>query len=64
MDANLKKSGIDYISVNAEDDKYSDMLEKYNVNSVPTLLLFDDNDNLIKKHIGILTVDGIKDFIT
>ena len=39
-----------------------DIVEKYGVRAVPTLLLVDDSGTLISKHVGILSVEGIKSF--
>lgn len=40
------------------------LCEEYKVSSVPTLLLFDDNYNLIDKHSGLMTVEQINNWLS
>ena len=63
LERNLKQSGIEYININVDSEEGEKISDKYEVTMVPTLLLLDDNDNLIKKNTGILNVEGIKNFI-
>lgn len=55
LERNLKAAGIEY------SDATEDEIAKYNVCAVPTLLLVD-GDLVIKKHIGILTPEQLKEF--
>ena len=63
LERNLKQSGIEYINTDVDSEEGEKISDKYEVTMVPTLLLLDDNDNLIKKNTGILNVEGIKNFI-
>ena len=63
LERNLKQSGIEYINIDVDSEEGEEISDKYEVTMVPTLLLLDDNDNLIKKNTGILNVEGIKNFI-
>lgn len=63
LERNLKQSGIEYINIDVDSEEGEEISNKYEVTMVPTLLLLDDNDNLIKKNTGILNVEGIKNFI-
>lgn len=63
LERNLKQSGIEYINIDVDSEEGEKISNKYEVTMVPTLLLLDDNDNLIKKNTGILNVEGIKNFI-
>lgn len=63
LERNLKQSGIEYINIDVDSEEGEKISDKYEVTMVPTLLLLDDNDNLIKKNTGILNVEGIKNFI-
>ena len=51
---------IDIIKVNV--DEHEELARKYGVMSIPTLVLFD-NSNEIKRNIGFISKDKIKDFI-
>ena len=63
LENNLIKSKIKYDNVNIDSEEGEKLIEKYSIKSIPTLLLIDDNDILISKHSGVLTVEGIKAFI-
>lgn len=62
LENNLKQANIEHESVLVTSDEGEELVEKYNVRNIPTLLLLDDNDNLIKKFTGILTPDKLKEF--
>lgn len=62
LENNLKQANIEHENVLVASDKGEELVEKYNVRNIPTLLLLDDNDNLIKKFTGILTPDKLKEF--
>ena len=62
LEKNLVESGIDYDSVDVASEEGEDIVEKYGVRAVPTLLLVDDNGTLLNKRTGILNVDEIKLF--
>ena len=36
-------------------DQNMDSLKQYNVRSVPTMIMFDENDREIKRKVGIMT---------
>lgn len=62
LENNLKQANIEHENVLVASDKGEELADKYNVRNIPTLLLLDDNDNLIKKFTGILTPDKLKEF--
>ena len=62
LEKNLVESGVDYDSVDVASEEGEDIVEKYGVRAVPTLLLVDDNGTLLNKRTGILSVDEIKLF--
>ena len=62
LEKNLVESGVDYDSVDVASEEGEDIVEKYGVRAVPTLLLVDDNGALLNKRTGILNVDEIKLF--
>lgn len=59
LDSNLKKAGIEYESINVNDDKNNNLIKKYKIQSLPTLIKVD-NEKEIARHIGILTVEQLK----
>ena len=62
LEKNLIESGIQYDSVDIASDEGDEIVDKYNIRNVPTLLLVDDNGTLINKHVGILNSEKIKKF--
>lgn len=62
LENNLKQANIEHENVLVASDKGEELADKYSVRNIPTLLLLDDNDNLIKKFTGILTPDKLKEF--
>ena len=62
LENNLKQANIEHESVIITSDKGEELADKYSVRNIPTLLLLDNNDNLIKKFTGILTPDKLKEF--
>lgn len=68
LENNLQKSGIKYIGVNvanheeyaSPDDDYS-LIEYYNIKSIPTLLIVDDEGKEVERRRGIVTVDQLKE---
>lgn len=62
LENNLIESGIKYDNVDMMSEEGANIAELYGVRAVPTLLLVDDNGILISRHVGILSVEGIKSF--
>nr|DAD59114.1 MAG TPA: TRX family protein [Bacteriophage sp.] len=59
LDSNLKKAGIDYESINANSDENDILVEKYKIQSVPTLIK-EENGVEVGRHIGIMTEEQLK----
>lgn len=59
LDFNLKKAGIEYESINANDDENDTIVEKYKIRAVPTLIK-EDNGVEIARHVGIMTEEQLK----
>lgn len=62
LENNLQLSGLTYQSVDVQSDEGSEITEKYGVRTVPTLLLLNDNNEVIKKHVGVMSVNELRDF--
>lgn len=59
LDSNLKKAGIDYESINANSDENDILVEKYKIQSVPTLIK-EENGVEVDRHIGVMTEEQLK----
>lgn len=59
LDSNLKKAGIEYESINANDDENDVLVESYKIRAVPTLIK-EDNGVEIARHTGIITEEQLK----
>lgn len=46
-----------------DEDNDLDLVTKYNVRSIPTMLLMDDNDEIINRWTGFTKSSTINDFI-
>jgi len=44
------------------DDNF-EIAEKYNIRGVPTILLVDENDNELKRHVGFISENKLKEFV-
>ena len=69
MDKNLKDSGVEYVNINIfEDACYDDLgttehlVEHYGIKAIPTLIKINDTGEIINRHVGILTIEQIKEF--
>lgn len=59
IDSNLKKAEIEYESINVHNDENADLVLKYKIRSVPTLIK-EDNGVEIDRHVGIMTEEKLK----
>ena len=68
LERNLKEAGIEYEDIDVMDpgiiDELDDvdLLEYYHIKAVPTLVIIDSQGNEIKRNVGILPVDKLKEF--
>lgn len=63
LEANLVAAGIPHESINIQSEEAEDIIEKYEIRSVPTLLVFDNNGKLHSKYMGVLSVDYLKSLL-
>lgn len=49
--------------ISVDCDENEDLVDKYEVRGLPTLILVDDNDKVISKFVGITKPEVIKDAI-
>lgn len=56
-----KLTGIEIVNIDAEEDDES--VEKYNIRSVPTIIVLDDSDNELKRWTGFTLATEIQGFI-
>jgi len=56
----LKNYEIEYIDVSTEEGK--DAIEKYSLLSVPTVIEVDENNNEIKRHVGLSAINVFVNF--
>lgn len=61
LELNLQKTGIEYTSVNCNDENNEQLVEKYNISSVPVLIK-EENGKEIDRHNGVMTVQQINDW--
>ena len=56
-------NNIEITSVDINDSSNTELVKKYEVRSVPTIIVLDENDNIITKFIGVVTTDKLKEVI-
>ena len=54
---------IEFKSIDIESDEGELYVEKYNIRSVPTILILDENDNIIYKLSGNVPLNDFVDMI-
>ncbi len=59
LESNLNKAQIEYTSINVETDS-ENLIEKYNIRGIPTLIKLNDKDEIIDKFVGVMTVEQLK----
>lgn len=60
----LKDCSIKYENVNIDSPDGEGLSIKYSVRSIPTLLMLDENDNLVRKMTGLpATLDDLTKFV-
>ena len=62
LESNLQLAGIPHESVDVQSIKGYDVVAKYKVRTVPTLILVDNEGNVVKRHNGLLGVQELKEF--
>lgn len=62
LENNLQLADIPHESIDVQSIQGEDIAAKYEIRTVPTLLLVDDEGNVVKKHNGLLDVQGLKEF--
>lgn len=50
-------------SINVEDEANVEIVNKYGVRGLPTLILLDDTNEVVHKFSGLTTLDKIREFI-
>lgn len=56
------KLNIDYEYVDIDSDYGVELCSKYNIKNIPTLLFFNDKEDLIGKEVGNLASNNIKNY--
>ena len=62
LENNLQLAGIPHESIDIESIQGEDIIAKYEIRTVPTLILVDDDGKVIKRHTGLLGVQELKEF--
>lgn len=63
LEKNLQLANIEHESFNISSEQGEEIVDKYDVRAVPTLILLNDNNEVIKKHTGVMNIEDLKKFI-
>lgn len=55
--------GVEVKSIDITEEGNQELLDDWNVRTIPTIVVLDDNDKFIKKFSGIVTIDKIKEVL-
>jgi thiol-disulfide isomerase/thioredoxin len=58
------KDTIPYVVEDIDADSNLELVKKYNVRNIPTLLLLDDDGNEVKRKLGNMTLSDLKSFLS
>lgn len=59
----LNNANIEHESIDINSQEGGEMIEKYDIRAVPTLLLLDKEGEMLNKHVGVLNVEDLKKFV-
>lgn len=62
LENNLQLAGIPHENIDVQSIEGEDVVSKYKVTTVPTLIIVDDEGNAVKRHNGLLGVQELKEF--
>ena len=63
LEKNLQLAGIEHESVDINSEAGEEAVDQYGIRTVPTLVLLNDNNELIRKQVGLLNVEELKKFV-
>lgn len=58
----LNNANIEHESIDIDSQEGEEMIKKYGIRAVPTLLLLDKEGKMLNKHVGVLNVEDLKKF--
>ena len=56
-------NNVEIVNIDINDSNNTESIKKYEVRSVPTIVILNEDDSIISKFIGITTVDKLKECI-
>ena len=63
LDKLLEDNNIKYEHIDIDTPNGEGLSIKFNVTSIPTLVITDDEENILRKRIGVPTLDELMKFI-
>lgn len=58
MDVN----NIPHDNIDIEEETNADIISKYNIKTVPTLILIEEDGTEVNRHVGMMNLQQLKDF--
>lgn len=62
LERNLQKTNLEYQSIDITDDANEELIEKYNIQSIPVLLKVDENGIELYRSKGVLSPDLLNEY--
>lgn len=62
LERNLQKTNLEYQSIDITDESNEELIEKYNIQSIPVLLKVDENGIELYRSKGVLVPDLLNEY--
>lgn len=62
LESNLRVANIPHENIDIQSVEGENIIDKYEIKTVPTLIIIDDEGNVVKRHNGLLGVQELKEF--
>ena len=63
LEKNLQAAGISHENIDVDSEQGEELVSKYEIRTVPTLILVDDEGHVINRYTGVMNVEELKDFV-
>lgn len=63
MSNKLKELDVEVKDIDIADDSSIDLCNKYSIRTVPTIIVLDENDELVSIFKGIVPIENIKEVL-
>ena len=55
-----KFNDCEVVKINVDDEENQDIVSKYGIRNIPVIILLDDDENIVKKWVGLTKIEDIQ----